>query len=391
MQIRPEISENSSNSTNSPVSPGPTISSNVSNDDSSRAIGSSSDQYNDSSTSSQTTDGHDVNSSATNVSFGTFDDFIYSIETNNQSSVEENAGLKGLNDNMDKNFFDKGKTKLDQSKTFFDHDNNFPTFYNSKISETEDFNDSFEPNQQKDHLLSSVEENAIPKNLGANINKNLSDKDENLSSLGDSKVPEHNDSESSDDLSNNESKNKNKTLDDLKKTKEDILKIISKRENSYNNPNDNIRSGQNLLDYIPGLYLLLDLKKDEGSNGLVNKIIISKESLEKFCNDLAPSSFKSASDIKYTELNRVSFHLVGCYGNYELIAKLLLIKKTINRKMYKLLVSSNKTGSPSLHSGIYLLIVNVNLGLVIHWPEPGCYEDNATDQLKKNMVSHKID
>jgi hypothetical protein len=42
---------------------------------------------------------------------------------------------------------------------------------------------------------------------------------------------------------------------------------------------------------------------------------------------------------------------------------------------------------PSLCPGIYLLIVNPDLGLVIHWPENGCYEENASPQKKKNMIN----
>lgn len=67
---------------------------------------------------------------------------------------------------------------------------------------------------------------------------------------------------------------------------------------------------------------------------LVDKIIISKDSLKKLCNDMVPYSFKSISDINFTKLNSISFRLVGCYGNHTLIAKLLLNKNIINQQMY---------------------------------------------------------
>ncbi|CAG8521350.1 2160_t:CDS:10, partial [Cetraspora pellucida] len=41
----------------------------------------------------------------------------------------------------------------------------------------------------------------------------------------------------------------------------------------------------------------------------------------------------------------------------------------------------------TLRPGIYLLRVNVDLGLVIHWPELGCYEENAPSHKKKNMIN----
>ena len=41
----------------------------------------------------------------------------------------------------------------------------------------------------------------------------------------------------------------------------------------------------------------------------------------------------------------------------------------------------------SLRPGIYLLLVNPDLGLIIHWPEVGSYEENASSQRKKNMTN----
>ncbi|CAG8525687.1 11945_t:CDS:10 [Acaulospora morrowiae] len=109
-----------------------------------------------------------------------------------------------------------------------------------------------------------------------------------------------------------------------------------------------------LSHHIPGLYLLIDSRKDEGSNGLVDKFIISKESLKEFCNKMVPSSFKSFSDVNYSALNSVSVNLVG--------------------EFY-------------MSPGIYLLVIPpLSLGLVIHWPEPGCYEENISSQTKKKTT-----
>ncbi|PKC68809.1 hypothetical protein RhiirA1_440393 [Rhizophagus irregularis] len=147
-----------------------------------------------------------------------------------------------------------------------------------------------------------------------------------------------------------------------------------------------------LADYISNLYRLLDLRNDEGSNGIVDKIIISKEYLRKLCNDMVPSSFESISEIDYTELNSISFRLIGCYGNRNLIAKFLLSRNIIDQKLYDSLtasVSIGDTNQPSLRPGIYLSIVNSNLGLIIHWPEIGCYENASNDSspIKRNMVN----
>ncbi|CAG8740455.1 6545_t:CDS:2, partial [Funneliformis caledonium] len=133
------------------------------------------------------------------------------------------------------------------------------------------------------------------------------------------------------------------------------------------------KSTQDLIEHIPGLYRLLDLYKDDGSNGLVDKIIISKDFLKKLCDNVAPSSYKSISEINYTKLNSISVRLIGCYGNRRLIAKLLLNLEIINQQIYDLLTAShhpiNNSNKPFLRPGIYLLVVNPDFGLVIHWPE----------------------
>ena|SRR6266540_333348 len=75
---------------------------------------------------------------------------------------------------------------------------------------------------------------------------------------------------------------------------------------------------------------------------LLDRIIISKDSLKKLCNKRFPASFKSISDINYKELNSISIRLIGCYGNHTLIAKLLLDKKIIDQQMYVIYSLSGK-------------------------------------------------
>ncbi|CAB4410518.1 unnamed protein product [Rhizophagus irregularis] len=155
-----------------------------------------------------------------------------------------------------------------------------------------------------------------------------------------------------------------------------------------NNSIDSNEFGKDLAECIPGLYRLLDLNKVDGSSSSVDRITISKDSLKKLCNNIIPSSFKSISEIDYEKLNSISFRLIGCYGNHFLIAKFLLNKKIIDQKIYDLLITSDNKNKSSLRPGIYLLVVDqgFDLGLVIHWSEPGCYEENASLQHKNNMI-----
>ncbi|POG65607.1 hypothetical protein GLOIN_2v1665293 [Rhizophagus irregularis DAOM 181602=DAOM 197198] len=167
--------------------------------------------------------------------------------------------------------------------------------------------------------------------------------------------------------------------------KENIRRVLKAQKSDLETQ---IKYGKDLAEHIPGLYRLLDLCKDDGSNGLVDKIIISKGSLKILCNEMIPLSFKSISDINFTKLNTISLRLIGCYGNHILIAKLLLSKKIINKEIYDLLANSQSSMDKSfLRPGLYLLLVNPDLGLVVHWPEIGCYEENASSQRKKNMTN----
>ncbi|CAG8548283.1 10484_t:CDS:10 [Ambispora gerdemannii] len=115
--------------------------------------------------------------------------------------------------------------------------------------------------------------------------------------------------------------------------------------------NSKSKQAPDLCDDIPGLYRLLDLCMDEGSNGLVDKIIISDQHVKRLCNELVPNSFKSISKIDYKKLNSKRVHLIGCYGRNEMIAKFLLNKNIIDQTNYELLISStNMTLRPDFAS-----------------------------------------
>ncbi|CAB5384280.1 unnamed protein product [Rhizophagus irregularis] len=159
--------------------------------------------------------------------------------------------------------------------------------------------------------------------------------------------------------------------------------------------------------HISKLYRLLDLRNDEGSNGIVDKIIISKEYLRKLCNDMVPSSFKSISEINYTELNSISFRLIGCYGNRNLIAKFLLNRNIIDQKLYDSLTTSRNM--VNLHRYLtkltdhqmcfmsYKDLENFNLNLENSYNNPDdddYYDDDDDDDYRfevKNSQKEKDD
>ncbi|RIB16915.1 hypothetical protein C2G38_2188736 [Gigaspora rosea] len=165
--------------------------------------------------------------------------------------------------------------------------------------------------------------------------------------------------------------------------------INSQRDNCYD-----------LCESIPGLYRLLDLCKDKGSNGLVVKVLISQQYLKKLCNEMVPNSFRSISKIRFERLNSQHIRLIGCYGRNDLIAKLLLHKSIIDQTTYELLLIPYEANAlrhlSTLRPGIYLQRLPSISGdnnsvsqqfLVIHWSENGCYEDSASSYRKKNMTN----
>ena len=63
----------------------------------------------------------------------------------------------------------------------------------------------------------------------------------------------------------------------------------------------------------------------------MDKAIIHPPDLKNLCNALAPESYHSIADIRFEKLGKEHLDLVGCYGNRELILKLLLQSNCINQ------------------------------------------------------------
>ncbi|RHZ90025.1 hypothetical protein Glove_9g277 [Diversispora epigaea] len=199
------------------------------------------------------------------------------------------------------------------------------------------------------------------------------------------------------DLENNEETEENLQNDRIESDSE------TQTHDTYYEDNEDNREDidddiQDLCKIIPGFYRLLDLYKDDGTNGLVDKIIISESDVKKLCNDMIPGSFKTISKINYKKLNSFPIHLIGIYGRNSLIAKLLLDKGIVDDKTYKLLLMPYRDNSgirptAELKPGIYLLrlpsdeIDEKNKFLVIHWSEDGCYEDKVSSFCRKNMTN----
>ena len=94
----------------------------------------------------------------------------------------------------------------------------------------------------------------------------------------------------------------------------------------------------------------------------MDKAIIHPPDLGNLCNALAPESYHSIADIRFEKLGKEHLDLVGCYGNRELILKLLLQSNCINQD--RLVTYIDKYQYVSICSGTFTLISIHNVAMI---------------------------
>ncbi|KAG8903576.1 hypothetical protein FRB99_003127, partial [Tulasnella sp. 403] len=156
-----------------------------------------------------------------------------------------------------------------------------------------------------------------------------------------------------------------------------------------------------LLPRVKGLYRLLDLYSENATGGLVDKIIISQESLKSFLDTIHPGSYKSVTKIDFHALNLLSINAIGIYGSKTEIVRFLRNLDAIDGELEQLLLiphDMTSTTHPHLRSGIYALIPPNSQGTdgsfnshatiyIIYWPEETTWDDDAIGAVRKNRVT----
>ncbi|KAG8915782.1 hypothetical protein FRC00_014369 [Tulasnella sp. 408] len=168
-----------------------------------------------------------------------------------------------------------------------------------------------------------------------------------------------------------------------------------------------------LLPQIPGLFRLLDLYLERGSNDNFEKVVIDHDSMGDAMNALREGSYKTISKINFSTLDSVPIKPVGIYGSKSAIVQFLVdagvIEEPISGRLRSDLsvlafsaetlrkpVSQNGQLFPYLRSGIYLLInsppshsqsSSSTVIHVIYWPEDDTWNDNASASVQKNRVT----
>ncbi|KAI9450273.1 hypothetical protein BJY52DRAFT_1357697 [Lactarius psammicola] len=129
---------------------------------------------------------------------------------------------------------------------------------------------------------------------------------------------------------------------------------------------------------IKGMYRLLDLITEQGSSGLVDKIVIAQESLQAFINALSPGA--------YSSITRVNFKILGQSiaqaHRYVEMARQLLVPQR---------VYTAKGADPILRSGLYIMRTFTSTAeeqtYVLYWPEDTTWDDNAVSTVQRNRVT----
>ncbi|KAH8114632.1 hypothetical protein DFH11DRAFT_1508603 [Phellopilus nigrolimitatus] len=149
-----------------------------------------------------------------------------------------------------------------------------------------------------------------------------------------------------------------------------------------------------LVDYIEGMYRILDLISEQGSGGLVDKIIIAQESTGRFINDLKPGAYKDLTKVDFKAMDEIHVKPLGVYGSKSEIVRFLRKLNVIDDRAETLLHAPQdlSSDSPSLGSGLYALTVHgctpaERCLYVIFWPEDTTWDDNAISTVRRNRIT----
>ncbi|KAF8548210.1 hypothetical protein OG21DRAFT_789725 [Imleria badia] len=143
------------------------------------------------------------------------------------------------------------------------------------------------------------------------------------------------------------------------------------------------------------MYRILDLISEQGSGGLVDKIIISQNSLKAFINSICPNAYVSMTKVNFKTLDNYVIKPVGIYGSKEEIVRFLLELAAIDETIAtQLLVDSDAPvrTQPALRSGLYIITApeqteGTYQTFVLFWPEQTTWDDSAASSVRRNRIT----
>ncbi|KAF8306094.1 hypothetical protein DL93DRAFT_2232719 [Clavulina sp. PMI_390] len=151
-----------------------------------------------------------------------------------------------------------------------------------------------------------------------------------------------------------------------------------------------------LLPHIKGMYRLLELFSEQGSGGVVDKIIISQDSVGRLVEQFYPGAYSSVTKIDFSALDQVTLKPIGLYGSIPPLVDFMFELGVFDAKVKALLLAPpNEMGrpQPSLKTGVYFLPDMAGPkskhreGYIVYWPEYTTWDDGATSTVKRNRVT----
>ncbi|TFY77300.1 hypothetical protein EWM64_g6712 [Hericium alpestre] len=149
-----------------------------------------------------------------------------------------------------------------------------------------------------------------------------------------------------------------------------------------------------LCSRIKGMYRILDLISEQGSGGLVDKVIIAQDSLRDFINTLSPGSYATLTKVDFKALDKLAIKPVGIYGSKEELVRFLTSIDAVDRATASQLsrrAQDIHISEPTLRSGLYILHSQTSTvaeqAFVIYWPEETTWNDNAISTVRRNRVT----
>ncbi|KAH9059728.1 hypothetical protein EDB87DRAFT_1831890 [Lactarius vividus] len=149
-----------------------------------------------------------------------------------------------------------------------------------------------------------------------------------------------------------------------------------------------------LADEVEGMYRLMDLISESGSNGYVDKVIIAQDSLRRFINTISPGAYATITKVDFKILDRLAIKPLGIYGCKDEIVRLLLSIGAVDEKLARLLLAPSDVGGSqrTLSSGLYIVTASAagpadEHHYVIYWPQDSTWDDSATSSVCRNRVT----
>ncbi|KAI0250888.1 hypothetical protein BJV78DRAFT_1154831 [Lactifluus subvellereus] len=134
---------------------------------------------------------------------------------------------------------------------------------------------------------------------------------------------------------------------------------------------------------VKGMFRLLDLITEQGSSGLVDKIVIAQGPLQAFINTLSPGAYSSITKVNFRILDNLLLKPIGYTGRKRRSARKLLMPQN----------SYTAMGGPILRSGLYVVRSFMSpadeQAYVLYWPEDTTWNDQAVSTVQRNRVPHQ--